>query len=141
MIDRQKINITKDTDWGNQPNNSSAEETRFSDPRVDPSKEFELHLRHFQKPYQNVRVSKGKPFLLQTFWLSTLLVYILAKIEPGMAHYMQTSNQNVWENLTLKSSMDQENLDFNSIVVIKDTSDSLKASQKVFLAHLGKIFP
>ena len=64
MIDRYEINIANDGDGRSQPNNFSAEEIRFYDPRVDaPLREFELH---FQQPYQKARLCVGRPFWLQT---------------------------------------------------------------------------
>ena len=45
VIDRHEINTASDADGGSQLNNSLAEQIRFSDPRVNTPKEFELHLR------------------------------------------------------------------------------------------------
>ena len=45
VIDSHEINTVSDADGGSQSNNSSAEEIRFSDPRINPPKEFELHVR------------------------------------------------------------------------------------------------
>ena len=58
VIDRHEINTASDADGGSQPNNSSAEEIRFSDPRFDPPKEFELHLR--TKLPKAISVYRGK---------------------------------------------------------------------------------
>ena len=47
-------NIKNNADGGRQPNNSMAEENRFSDPVVDSPKELGLHVRtKLPKPYQN----------------------------------------------------------------------------------------
>ena len=94
MIDRYEINIANDDDGRNQPNNFSAEEIRFYDPRVDP-------------PLKNLRYTSNSHIKRPGYvwedhfgyrhldWHYLGQIEIPVKTKPSMAHYTYISRKNV----------------------------------------------
>ena len=89
----------------------------------------------------------GKPFLLQTltvrsFGTTSWTDRITAKIEQSMAPLYTHFQKKYLKNFDIEKFYGpRESFNFNSIIVDKDTSDSLKTSEKVFLTQLGVNLP
>ena len=121
----------------------------FSDPRIDPPKEFELHLRtklpkaisKYQGKYGKT-ISTTNSLSVRSFgttsWTDRNTAEYRTKYGPLYIHFQEKCLKNFD---TEKFYGSRESFNSNSITVDKDTSDSLKASGKVFLTQRGVKFP
>ena len=130
---------------GSESQATSEGQIHFKDPRVNPPKEFELHLRNKLSKKRSKCLGKcGKPIsdkdfmIIRTYGSSTYTDKESGenKCKYGPL-YIHFEGKCLKAFDSKKFYLPNENFGYSSIVVVKDTLDCLKPSEKNLISQMG----